>query len=150
MAALDVDRSGGEQHCLCKLGSRNPDIYQDQRSYEAYEELFIPPNATIPTLVSSMTSEQYLDAISCPRIDPTNPGKRVMGIPKQYNDPSTEEEEDAESEYEEDLESEDEDGGPAAHSGDEGDEEGDQEGDEDGDEVGDEGPEPSFDNGGDE
>lgn len=32
----------------------------------------------MPTLVSAMTDEQWLDAISCPRIDPINQGKMVM------------------------------------------------------------------------
>lgn len=35
-----------------------------------------PDNA--PQLVSEMTDEQYLDAISCPRIDPIRQGQKVM------------------------------------------------------------------------
>lgn len=35
-----------------------------------------PDNA--PQLVSEMTHEQYLDAISCPRIDPITQGKKIM------------------------------------------------------------------------
>ena len=30
-----------------------------------------------------MTNEQWLDAMSAPRIDPTNPGKRHMSMPKR-------------------------------------------------------------------
>ena len=35
-----------------------------------------PENA--PQLVSEMTNEQYLDAITCPRIDPIKQGQKVM------------------------------------------------------------------------
>lgn len=42
------------------------------------DELFIQDPADMPTLVSAMTDEQWLDAISCPRIDPINQGKMVM------------------------------------------------------------------------
>ncbi len=35
-----------------------------------------PDNA--PQLVSEMTNEQYLDAISCPRIEPITQGKKIM------------------------------------------------------------------------
>lgn len=42
------------------------------------DELFIQDPAGAPPLVSAMTDEQWLDAISCPRIDPINQGKKVM------------------------------------------------------------------------
>lgn len=42
------------------------------------DELFIQDPADAPPLVSAMTDEQWLDAISCPRIDPINQGKKVM------------------------------------------------------------------------
>lgn len=45
------------------------------------------PPGSLP-LVSTMTDEQWLDAISCPRIDPTNQGKKVFTMPKSENQPS--------------------------------------------------------------
>lgn len=67
---------------------------QDPRSYRAYDENLVyqdPENA--PQLISEMTNEQYLDAISCPRIDPTNQGAKVMTRPGAEDDFSSEEEE---------------------------------------------------------
>ena len=36
-----------------------------------------PKNA--PRLISEMTNEQYLDTLSCPRIDPVKQGAKIMG-----------------------------------------------------------------------
>lgn len=56
-----------------------PDVLQDDRAYAIWEETLIYPNAeNAPNLVSDMTKEQYLDAISCPRIDPINKGRNIM------------------------------------------------------------------------
>ena len=52
---------------------------KDPESYQVYNETLVyqdPENA--PHLVSEMTNEQYLDAISCPRIDPIRQGQKVM------------------------------------------------------------------------
>lgn len=43
--------------------------------------MFIQDLAGTSPLVSTMTDEQWLDAISCPRIDPTNQGKKVFKMP---------------------------------------------------------------------
>lgn len=40
--------------------------------------MFIQDPKGAHPLVSAMTDEQWLDAISCPRIDPINQGQRVM------------------------------------------------------------------------
>ncbi len=52
---------------------------QESESYEVYNDSLVyqdPDNA--PQLVSELTNEQYLGAISCPRIDPIRQGKKVM------------------------------------------------------------------------
>ena len=54
-----------------------------------------------------MTNEQYLDAISAPRIDPSNTGRKVM-MSTPHDDDETSDEESVESEYEEDWLSEEE------------------------------------------
>ena len=65
------------------------------------KELFLPPAQHGPRLVSAMTNEQYLDAISAPRIDPSNTGKKVMMSTPHDDDETSDEESDEESEYEE-------------------------------------------------
>ena len=40
----------------------------------------------MPNLVSNITNEQWLDVISCPRIDPLNPKKRTMRTPGDIDD----------------------------------------------------------------
>lgn len=52
---------------------------QEPESYQIYNDALIyrdPENA--PQLVSEMTDEQYLDSISCPRINPIEQGQKVM------------------------------------------------------------------------
>ena len=52
---------------------------QEPESYKIYNDALVyqdPENA--PQLVSEMTDEQYLDAISCPRVDPIKQGEKVM------------------------------------------------------------------------
>lgn len=52
---------------------------QDERSYKMFtDEMFVQDIAGAPQLVSTMTNEQWLDAISCPRIDPITQGKKVF------------------------------------------------------------------------
>ena len=46
--------------------------------------------AKAPNLVSAMTDQQWLDAISCPRIDPTNQGKKVFRMSQSDIDSSSE------------------------------------------------------------
>lgn len=79
--------------------------------------MFHPDVGTAPQLISTMTNEEYLDAISAPRVDPTRLGKKVMMTkPSDESETST----DAESEDEEEDETEEEgnDEDDAAHSGD--------------------------------
>ncbi|KAL2044412.1 hypothetical protein N7G274_003117 [Stereocaulon virgatum] len=56
-------------------------IDQDEpESFQVYDDNFVyqdPDNAV--QLVSEMTNEQYLDAISCPRIDPIKQGAKILG-----------------------------------------------------------------------
>lgn len=40
--------------------------------------MFVQDLASAPQLVSTMTNEQWLDALSCPRIDPIKQGKKVF------------------------------------------------------------------------
>ena len=80
--------------------------------------MFHPDTANAPELISTMTNEQYLDAISAPRIDPTSLGRKVM-MTKPTEDRETSTDED--SDEEEEDESEEDEGGEdeVAHSGDE-------------------------------
>lgn len=50
--------------------------------------MFIHGLTDTPPLVSTMTDEQWLDVISCPRIDPTNQGKKVFTMPKSDGESS--------------------------------------------------------------
>ena len=58
----------GQTHALQEAEAYN--IYNDALVYQD------PDNA--PQLVSEMTNDQYLDAITCPRIDPIRQGQKVM------------------------------------------------------------------------
>ena len=88
-------------------------MLQEAESYSIYNDALVyqdPDNA--PQLVSEMTNEQYLDAISCPRIDPIRQGQKVLahvedsflesedGDTKIEINDDTDDEEDEEEEYE--------------------------------------------------
>ena len=62
-----------------KLSRIQANDSQEHESYQVYHDSLIyqDPNDA-PHLVSEMSNEQYLDAISCPRIDPTRQGQKVM------------------------------------------------------------------------
>lgn len=52
---------------------------QDPRAYDAYNSTLTYQDAhNAPQLVSELTKEQYLDTISCPRIDPIHQGRKIM------------------------------------------------------------------------
>ena len=52
---------------------------EDARAFETYEdELILDKEFQGTQLVSAMTKQQYLDALSAPRVDPTKQGKKVM------------------------------------------------------------------------
>lgn len=52
---------------------------QDERSYKIFtDEMLVQDFAGAPQLVSTMTNEQWLDALSCPRIDPIKQGKKIF------------------------------------------------------------------------
>ena len=54
-------------------------VQQDERSYRIFtDEMFVQSFADAPQLVSTMTNTQWLDAISCPRVDPIKQGKKVF------------------------------------------------------------------------
>lgn len=48
--------------------------------------MFVQDHASAPQLVSTMTNEQWLDALSCPRIDPIKQGKKVSMTLKSDNE----------------------------------------------------------------
>lgn len=50
--------------------------------------MFIQDPEGAHSLVSAMTDEQWLHAISCPRIDPINQGQRVMARDDIGSEPS--------------------------------------------------------------
>lgn len=53
----------------CTKGRTN--FLQDERSYKIFnDEMFMENPESAPPLVSAITDAQWLDAISCPRIDP--------------------------------------------------------------------------------
>lgn len=54
-------------------------VQQDERSYRIFtDEMFVQDLAGAPQLVSTMTNAQWLDAFSCPRVDPIKQGKKVF------------------------------------------------------------------------
>lgn len=62
---------------------------QDETSYKVFnDEMFIQDPAGALPLVSTMTDEQWLDAISCPRIDPINQGKKIFTMPESDSESS--------------------------------------------------------------
>ena len=70
---------------------------KDYASYQTYQEgFFLNKEAQGNTLISAMTPLQYLDAISCPRVDPSNMGKKIMSTNDWSDDiPSTDDEDEA-------------------------------------------------------
>ncbi|MCJ1394553.1 hypothetical protein MMC18_007432 [Xylographa bjoerkii] len=64
----------------------------DARAFETYEEQLILGKEFQGTrLVSAMTKQQYLDALSAPRVDPTKQGKKVMMNRPHSDDESSDE-----------------------------------------------------------
>ena len=64
-------------------------VHQDERSYRIFtDEMFVQDLAGAPQLVSTMTNEQWLDALSCPRIDPIKQGKKVFMTMKSESENS--------------------------------------------------------------
>ena len=106
----DVSRS-------CSFGN-TADYFQDARAYQVYNNtMFHPDVANAPQLISTMTNEEWLDAISAARVDPTRLGKKVkMTMGSDECDTSTDAESEDEEEDETEEEADDED--DAAHSGD--------------------------------
>ncbi|SLM39461.1 DNA-directed RNA polymerase III subunit Rpc5 [Lasallia pustulata] len=98
---------------------------EDARAYQVYNSTMFHPDAeNAPQLISTMTNEEWLDAISAPRVDPTRLGKKVMmTMGSDECDTSTDAEPEDEEEDETEEEADDEDdavhsGDDAAHSGD--------------------------------
>lgn len=61
-------------------------LFQEPESYEAYHErLFVPETDNAVRLKSNLTNENYLDAISAPRIDPSGRKKKRPLTKKQMN-----------------------------------------------------------------
>ena len=55
-----------------------------------FDETFTPSERSKrPQLTCNMTNEQWLDAISCPRIDPINPNTRFMSTRQEQDDLSS-------------------------------------------------------------
>ncbi|OCL07692.1 hypothetical protein AOQ84DRAFT_440046 [Glonium stellatum] len=78
--------------------------YHDEDSPEAYaayhEKLFVQDTAAAPKLHSSMTNEQYLDAISAPRIDPSDKNSKKKPLTRRQMH-AIEESEDSDDQAEE-------------------------------------------------
>ena len=54
-------------------------MQQDERSYRIFtDEMFVQDFAGAPQLFSTMTNGQWLDALSCPRVDPIKQGKKIF------------------------------------------------------------------------
>ena len=69
-------------------------IFQNDISYEHYEEALVhEETGKGKQLVSEMTREQYLDAISCPRTDPIAEGRMVMQSLEETNADSSDDDE---------------------------------------------------------
>lgn len=101
----------------CLLGNTAND-YQDARAYQVFNSTMFHPNvATAPQLISTMTNDEYLDAISAPRIDPTRLGMKVR-MTKLSDESETSTDAESEDEEEDETEEEDDDEDDAAHSGD--------------------------------
>ena len=86
---------------------------QEPESYQIYNDALIyqsPDNA--PQLVSEMTDQQYLDSISCPRINPIEQGQKVMPrveerlIESEDGDEKVEIVDDTEDEYDDEVDEE--------------------------------------------
>lgn len=87
------------------MGSPSTDCDKTQESFDKFYDTFFTAKEDMPKLVCNMTNEQWLDTISCPRIDPINPKKRHMTTHAGDEDLSST---DSEGEYAFDVESEEE------------------------------------------
>jgi len=79
------------------IDSPSIDGHKTQASFDKFYETFFTAKKNLPELVCNMTNEQWLDTISCPRIDPINPKKRHMTTHAGDEDLSST---DSEGEYE--------------------------------------------------
>lgn len=82
---------------LSLLSSPLIDKHKTQASFDKFYDTFFTAKKNLPGLVCNMTNEQWLDTISCPRIDPINPKKRHMTTHAGDEDLSST---DSEGEYE--------------------------------------------------
>ena len=81
----------GRQGCKCWLVIRpcSTESKQDGPSFAIYDDALIyHSDQETPQLISEMSNEQYLDAISCPRDDPATQGKKVMQSSADMDDPT--------------------------------------------------------------
>jgi hypothetical protein len=84
-------------------------LRQDERSYKIFnDEMIVQDLASAPPLLSTMTNEQWLDALSCARIDPIKQGKRVFRTFKSDGESSNTDSSDIDSANEEIDSNEDE------------------------------------------
>ena len=82
------------------------DSKKAQEAYDKFNKVFFAKNkAALPQLACNITNEQWLDTISCPRLDPINPNKRSMTTRSGDDDLSST---DSEGEYYTDSEDESE------------------------------------------
>lgn len=79
------------------MDSPSIDRLKTQASFDKFYDTFFTAKKNLPELVCNMTNEQWLDSISCPRIDPINPKKRHMTTHAGDEDLSST---DSEGEYE--------------------------------------------------
>lgn len=65
------------QVIILHMHRRKADASQTDDSYAVYhDKLFVQDTASAAKLSSSMTNEEYLDAISAPRVDPSGRTKK--------------------------------------------------------------------------
>ena len=96
------------------------DREQDDESFQVYDEnLVYQDSENAPRLVSNLTEEQYLDAISAPRIDPAKQAKKALKLMASSGAStvsSTEDEDDEKEELDLDDTDSDEDAGKETES----------------------------------
>ena len=63
------------------------DHAKQQDAYNKFSDILTPPERSRRSqLTCNLTNEQWLDAISCPRVDPINPYKSTMRVTQKEDD----------------------------------------------------------------
>jgi len=72
-------------------------LHQSDEAYAAYDRMFLKETANAPQLKASMPDEEYLDALSAPRIEPGSKSKKKVTSTRQRILPEEESSSTAES-----------------------------------------------------